>query len=438
MNKNIIKKIIIEFHESELPELIKRDSGIDLNSNKIVTLIGPRRSGKTFILYLIIRLLEDKGVDKKNVVYINFEDPRIYPFAAADIDVLIEAYRELYPERSTPYLFFDEIHEITDWERAVRYLDDKKQYKIFLTGSSSKLLSSEIATALRGRTISYKIFPFSFLEILKARNINVNKTISYSQTRFKVINQLDEYMSFGGFPEVVLEENERTKLRILQEYFNTIFIKDLIERYKIRNISFLKVLIKFLISNISNYFSISKYHRGIVQQYNLSKKTILNYLSYLEDVNFMFTVKKYSPSIRIQDANPAKIYCIDVGLRTATGFYTSEDLGRTAENLVFIKLLQMKNLDPLIELYYWKGKNRKSEVDFVIKRGIKIVQLIQVIWDVEKESTKGREKKGLLDAMEEFGMELGLVITKDYESIEEIDNKKIEYKPLWKWLLHDV
>ena len=435
MNKDTIKKIIIEFHESELPEMIQRDSRINIKTNKIITLIGPRRSGKTFFLYNIIKLLENTDVEKKDIVYVNFEDPRIYPFSAKDIDILIEAYLELYPKRSAPYLFFDEVHEITDWERAIRYLDDKKQYKIFLTGSSSKLLSTEIATALRGRTISYKIFPFSFLEFLKTRNIEVNDKTIYSKTRFSVINQFGEYMSYGGFPEVVLEDNEPTKLRILQEYFTTIFIKDLIERFKIRNISFLKEMIKFAISNISNYFSISKYHRGIIQKYNLSKKTILNYLSYLEDVNFIFTVKKYSPSIRVQHANPVKIYCIDVGLRTATGFYTSEDLGRTAENVVFIKLLQLQSLDPLIEIYYWKGK--KSEVDFVIKRGKKIVQLIQVTWVVENETTRVRETKGLLEAMKELGLDTGIVITKDYESIEKIDNNKIEFIPLWKWLLKE-
>ena len=222
MNKETIKKIIIEFHESQLPELIERDFDIDIETKKIVTLIGPRRSGKTFFLYIIIKNLESKGVDRKDILYVNFEDPRIYPFTAVDIDILIEAYQELYPERSAPYLFLDEVHEITDWERAVRYLDDKKKYKIFLTGSSSKLLSSEIATALRGRTISYKISPFSFIEILNARNIKVDDKITYSKTRFIVINQMEEYMNYGGFPEVVLEKNERTKFKILQEYFNTI------------------------------------------------------------------------------------------------------------------------------------------------------------------------------------------------------------------------
>ena len=222
MNKDTIKKIIIEFHESELPEMIQRDYRINIKTNKIITLIGPRRSGKTFFLYNIIKLLENTDVEKKDIVYVNFEDPRIYPFSAKDIDILIEAYLELYPKRSAPYLFFDEVHEITDWERAIRYLDDKKQYKIFLTGSSSKLLSTEIATALRGRTISYKIFPFSFLEFLKTRNIEVNDKTIYSKTRFSVINQFGEYMSYGGFPEVVLEDNEPTKLRILQEYFTTI------------------------------------------------------------------------------------------------------------------------------------------------------------------------------------------------------------------------
>jgi predicted AAA+ superfamily ATPase len=435
MNKETIKKIIIEFHESQLPELIERDLDIDIETKKIVTLIGPRRSGKTFILFNIIKILENKGVDRKDIIYLNFEDPRIYPFTAPDINILIEAYKELYPERSSPYLFLDEVHEITDWERAVRYLDDKKKYKIFLTGSSSRLLSGEIATTLRGRTISYKISPFSFKEILKTRNIKTDNKIAYSQTRFSAINQMEEYMNYGGFPEVVLEKNERTKFRILQEYFNTIFIKDLIERYNIRNITFLKEMIKFLISNISNYFSISKYYRSTSQKYKLSKKTIMNYLSYLEDINFIYSVKKYSPSIRIQNANPVKVYCIDTGLRTATGFYTSEDLGRTAENMVFIKLQKLKNLDPLIEFYYWKGKKQNSEVDFVIKRGKNIKKLIQVSWIIENENTKIRELKGLLNAMKEFDLESGFIITKEYESIEEMDNKKIEFIPLWKWLI---
>ena len=432
MKKEILKRLIVEFHESELPELIERSMDVDLETRKIISIIGPRRCGKTYYLYYLIKRLIQQGEDKTRMLYINFEDERILPFSVKEFDLILEAYFELYPENKGRkiYAFFDEIQNVDGWEVAVRRMYDREKIRIFITGSSSKLLSKEIATALRGRTISYELQPFSFLEILRAKGIDLTPNLLYSSKRFHIKKLLNEYMKFGGFPEVVLENDETTKIRILQEYLNTIFFRDLVERYSVRNTILLKEIIRFLISNISRYFSVSKFYKLAKQNFKVTKRTILNYCSYLEDVRLTLFVKKFG-TLKEQMVNPRKIYCIDVGFKTASGFYTSEDLGRIAENLVFLKLREKQLRDPLVEIYYWK---QKQEVDFIVKRGKKIEEIIQVCWDVEE--AKEREIKGILNAAEFFKIKKGIIITGDFEGEELIEGVKIEYVPLWKWLLY--
>ncbi|MCD6493484.1 MAG: ATP-binding protein [Archaeoglobaceae archaeon] len=432
MKKEILKRLIVEFHESELPELIERSMDVDLETRKIISIIGPRRCGKTYYLYYLIKKLIQQGEDKTRMLYINFEDERILPFSVKEFDLILEAYFELYPENKGKkiYAFFDEIQNVNGWEVAVRRMYDREKIRIFITGSNSKLLSKEIATALRGRTISYELQPFSFLEILRAKGIDVTPNLLYSSKRFHIKKLLNEYMKFGGFPEVVLENDETTKIRILQEYLNTIFFRDLVERYSVRNTILLKEIIRFLISNISRYFSVSKFYKLAKQNFKVTKRTILNYCSYLEDVRLTLFVKKFG-TLKEQMVNPRKIYCIDVGFKTASGFYTSEDLGRIAENLVFLKLRERQLRDPLVEIYYWK---QKQEVDFIVKRGKKIEEIIQVCWDVEE--AKEREIKGILNAAEFFKIKKGIIITWDFEGEELIEGVKIEYVPLWKWLLY--
>ena len=432
MKKEILKRLIVEFHESELPELIERSMNVDLETRKIISIIGPRRCGKTYYLYYLIKKLIQQGEDKTRMLYINFEDERILPFSVKEFDLILEAYFELYPENKGKkiYAFFDEIQNVNGWEVAVRRMYDREKIRIFITGSSSKLLSKEIATALRGRTISYELQPFSFLEILRAKGIDLTPNLLYSSKRFHIKKLLNEYMKFGGFPEVVLENDETTKIRILQEYLNTIFFRDLVERYSVRNTILLKEIIRFLISNISRYFSVSKFYKLAKQNFKVTKRTILNYCSYLEDVRLTLFVKKFG-TLKEQMVNPRKIYCIDVGFKTASGFYTSEDLGRIAENLVFLKLREKQLRDPLVEIYYWK---QKQEVDFIVKRGKKIEEIIQVCWDVEE--AKEREIKGILNAAKFFRIKKGIIITGDFEGEELIEGVKIEYVPLWKWLLY--
>lgn len=181
MNKGVIKEAIKEFQGGELPELIERGVNIPLSSRKIISIVGPRRSGKTYLLFGLMKRLLSQNILQEQIVYLNFDDPRLLPCDASGIELILQAYRELYPEhmRKTNYLFLDEIQNVKDWELGVRRIHDTRKFRIFVTGSSSRLLSKEIATQLRGRAISFEILPFSFREILLARNIKLNKNIAY-------------------------------------------------------------------------------------------------------------------------------------------------------------------------------------------------------------------------------------------------------------------
>jgi len=439
MKKNVLKKIIEEFQESELPVVIKRRA-IDVNPdiNKVITIVGPRRVGKTYYIFSLIKDLLEKGMKKSRIVYINFEDERLLPFTSQDFDAILEALYELYPEirKERIYFFFDEIQEIPLWEKFVRRLYDARKARIVITGSSSKLTSREIATSLRGRALSYELFPFSFEETLRAKGLEINNRLMYSGKRFKVKKFLNEYLEFGGFPEVVLSKDRNTRLRILNEYLNTIMIRDLVERYNIRNVNALKTLIKFLVSNISRSFSLNSYYKMAKQQTPLTKRTLINFVSYLENINLFFFINKFSHSLKAQMVNRKKVYCIDVGYRTATGFYTSEDVGWRMENIVFLKLKQREVANPLIEIFYWR-ENKKQEVDFLLKEGQKLRQLIQVSYRIDEAQTRKREVEALTTAMGSLHLSEGLVITEDYEGYEKIKGKKIKFISLAKWLLEE-
>ncbi len=435
MNKEKLKVVITEFHEEELPQLIEREIDIDLKTKKIIALFGPRRAGKTYCFYGIIKKLISQGLEKDRVLYINFEDDRILPFSVSDFESLLEAYYELYPKNKGKEIrfFFDEIQNVKGWETAVRRIGDREKSRIFLTGSSSKLLGREIATSLRGRTISYEILPFSFEEALAAKGVSAGGDIFYSKKRFEVKNFLSEYMKFGGFPEVVLEGNDTTKIRILQEYMSAIFFRDLVERFSIKNRVLMEEMIRYLVSNISNYFSLSGFYNLAKEKHGLTKKTIIDYASHLSSIDFVFFLNKYSSTLKEQMRNPRKTYIIDVGFRTASGFYISEDYGRVAENIVFLHLKRMQTQNPLMEIFYWK--DGKSEVDFFVKEGARVSQAIQVCWDISKPETKAREVGGLLSCLESSKLKKGIIITGDFDGKEIHGKKTIFFISLWKFLL---
>lgn len=420
--KEAFKYIITEFMEGGLPPLTKRSLSIPA-TKKIVSLVGSRRSGKTFYFYQTCRELLDKGVPQDRILYVNFEDDRLYPLEATDLQDLLEAYYELYPENKGEviYFLFDEIQDIPGWELFVRRVYDKENARIFITGSSSRLLSREIATSLRGRTLSFDLLPLSFSEFLRFKGFGTIKSKGYSNERFAIKKAFEEYLNFGGFPEVVAERKE-LKLRILEDYFTMFIYRDLVERYSIRNIALLKSLSKYLITNIGSQFSINAYSRLIRKDVPSGKDTIMEYLSYLEDINLVHPVPLFSYSLKVQQVNPRKMYCIDNGLRNAVAFRFSRDEGRLAENVVRIELKRRGK-----EVYYWKGK---GEVDFVVRGPDGTLDAVNVCYGPELDE---REPRALLEFRDAFAQEAGdlLILTKDTE--KDVDG--IGYIPLWKWLL---
>jgi len=436
MNKETIKQVIVESQENVFPKMVSREIEIPLSSKKIITITGPRRSGKTFLLFLLMKKLIGKGISINRLLYINFDDPRLLPSNSQDIELILESYRELYPENRNKinFIFFDEIQNVKDWEIGIRRIYDTRKFNIFLTGSSSKFLSKEIATNLRGRAINFEVLPFSFKEIILAKGIKIDRNIIYSQKRFSAIKCLDLYFELGGFPEIVLEKNHNLKIRTLKEYLETMFFKDLIERYRIKNQNLIRELIRYLATNTASLFSLNSFYKWIKQTYPITKRTLINYVMYLEDIGLFFLVRKFSYSLKQQTLTPRKCYIVDNGFRNVYGFKFSEDKSRVLENTVFLELKHRQAKNPLMEIFYWQDY-KKREVDFVVKQGKNINKLIQVCVDTSDFKTEEREVASLVKAADQLNCKDLMVITLDNDREVKVKSKNIVYKSLFKWLI---
>ncbi len=432
MNK-VIAKLLTEWVERGVPDdLVSRDFVFDEELlcgkvRKILTFTGFRRVGKTYLMFQAIKELAQRDTGKSAVFYINFEDERI-PLRTETLTELLPTVKEMYGEREKTFLFLDEIQNIPKWSKWTRRVyDSERSLHLFLGGSSSKLSAGELPTELRGRCLSFEIFPLSLKEI-------DFRTVEYSDTgKAILLRNLGEYLTFGGLPEVVLLSDEKKKVMVLQEYYRTVVKKDIAEIYGIRNISLLSDFIKLLLN--STLISISSCHKTLQSSgYKISKNTLANYLKYAEETYLAFTLSIFSKKVKDQTLYPKKIYFIDNGLITALSLKFSENKGRLLENLVAVELKKRHSGNPSAELYYWRSR-QEGEVDFVLKEGLEVKQLIQACYAFENEQTKERETSALIKASEELECENLLVITWDYEGEEKIRGKKIRYQPLWKWLV---
>jgi len=397
-----------------LPEILKI-----IKLPHIKDIIGVRRSGKTTILYQLIKSFLDEKIKPKDIVFLNFDDSEI---DASSFEEILTSIGKINPE--IKYLFIDEVQQKNDWERWIRTLYDTKKFKqIFVSGSSASLLSQDIGRVLTGRHITFSIFPFSFKEYLKFfewKNFNID-FLKYNKN--KLLHYQEDYIKNGGFPETIGKTDSERKI-ILTNIYNDVLSRDISSRFG-ASYDIIKNLSYHLLSNMSNEFS----YRSAANSTGLSVETIEKYLDFLKESFMILTIDAFSYKTKVKFKQNKKIYCIDTGLRNAVSFKFSEDLGRTVENVVFIELKRRNK-----EVYYWKDKTGK-EVDFIIKEGLKIKELIQVCWDVNNKKTKEREVKSLLEAMNEFKLKQGIVITEDYENEKKINGKTIIFIPLWKWLL---
>lgn len=434
MNK-IIKTILAEWKDKNIPEVISREINLqdylNMKINKLIVLNGFRRVGKTYILYSLINELL-KSYSREEVIQVNFEDERI-PLKTEFLSSLLPVADEIF-NKKVKYLFLDELHNIPNWSKWLRRIYDNQDIRIFVSGSSSRMSEEEIPTELRGRFLEIKVFPLSFKEFLKFKSINFDlKTIEYSEVEKPIIlKALSEYLTYGGLPEVVLE-NENKKLELAQSYYSTVIKRDIAERYKIKNEESLRTLLKLLLD--SKEYSISKTYNNLKSLgQEVGKSTVQKYISYIENSYFAFSLPIFSYKIKNQIQYPKKIYFIDNVFINSISTKFMNNFGRLYENLVAIELKRGKK-----DSFYWKS-SEKEEVDFVIKEDIKIKQLIQVCYDITEQDTKKREIKALLKASKDLKCDNLLVINKDYSGEEDSEwfgiRRKIKFIPLWKWLLY--
>ena len=422
--KQLLKQIIRDFHLSENFDVKPRNIQPPIDTKKIITLIGVRRCGKTSIFYHMINQLIEK-IEKTKILFLNFEDER-FELNSDELDLILQAYMELYPsyKLSECYFFFDEIQNIPNWEKFIRRMYDTISKNIFITGSNSKLLSSEIATSLRGRTLNFEIFPLSFKEYLSFKDIKVDFYSSKSLAFIK--NAQESFLKNGSFPETLfLEEIYANKT--LQEYFNVLLYKDLAERYNITNTVALKFFLKRIISSSTKQISINKIFNELKSSgIKIGKNTLYEFLEYVQNIYLALTLQKYDNSLINKELGEKKIYSIDIGLNNATEFRFSDDIGKSLENAVFLELKRKE-----FDIYYYRTS--KSECDFLVFDKNTISDIIQVTFDMSDENTKSREIKGLIEACKNFDLKSGTIITFDSED-ELIENGiKIKIIPFYKW-----
>lgn len=425
MDKYLIQQVIID-QKGELERLYQRDKIVErtllhsyqkqANSDIIKVITGIRRCGKSVFAHQLFR--------EKHTAYLNYDDERLFSMASEDLNTVIESFYEIYGDFQ--HIIFDEIQNIPRWELFVNRLH-RQGFNIIVTGSNAKLLGRDLATHLTGRHICLELFPFSFAEYLSYFGIQKKELLSTRDTAV-IKRKFNEYLTHGGFPET-LKESMDTK-SYLRSLYSTLITKDVVLRHKIKYVKTIMDIATYLITHHSGFVSFNK----IKNIFNLkSIHTALNYILFLEEAYLFFFVRRLTNKYKESLLANRKCYCIDPGIIQALSFKTSADKGKIYENIVALELWRRKYLEDT-EFYYWQDIY-KHEVDFVIRTGTKIKQLIQVCYHIDNYDTQKRELDALLTASKELQCNTLLVITEHTDTEEVVHKKRIRYIPLWKWLL---
>ncbi len=434
-----LKEIIVDFQKTVLATGIQRHIDITPVKGKVTICIGVRCSGKSTLMYQIMQRLINHGIARKNLLYINFFDERLHQLNEIGLNAngfgaVLDAYFSLYPNKKNEekiYCFFDDIQMFPGWESFIDRIMRMENCEIYITGSSAQMLSKEIATQMRGRALSWEMFPFSFREFLDCKELEYEKPYS-SKARYILQNAFDEYLEIGGFPEVTFLDKQ-LRVKILQEYYNSILFRDLIERHDVSHPKAILDLARWFSDNNAALFSINKL-TGYLKSlgHGVPKHVVSDYLSWFEDAYFFFSVKIFDSSLNRVNANPKKIYCIDHALVNATSSGIMVNSGRLLENIVFIAL---RRITP--HVFYYKTKEN-YEVDFVVQFMDRSRLLIQVCESLADPKTKSREIESLNKAMLELKIGKGLIVTKGEEALLDTEAGKIEVIAAWRFLLSDL
>lgn len=426
-----LKEIILDFQDVELPTSVPRLIEVTPVAGKATVCIGVRRSGKSTFMFQLMEKLLDAGVPRQNILYLNFFDDRLHRLQHEGLNVVPEAYFSLHPEKKNTekiYCFFDEIQVVPGWEPFVDRLMRTEKCEVYITGSSAQMLSREVATQMRGRALSWEMFPFSFREFLSFKGIDCGGPLS-TRKRLLVQKGFSEYWETGGFPEVV-GLNRLLRIRTHQEYFNSMLFRDLVERHDVSHPKAIADLAHWLVDNTASLYSVNSL-TGYLKAlgHKTPKSAVSDYLEWFEDAYFLFTVRIFDASLARANTNPKKIYCIDHALVTSVSSGILVNSGHLLENLVFTAL---RRITP--NIFYYKSKSGR-EVDFIAQMQDRSRKLVQVCESIADPKTRKREIAALSEAMAELKQPSGTIVTRNEEETIKVESGEIDVVPAWRFLL---
>lgn len=432
MNLRNIFQSIIALHQEEIPlSLHERSLQLPLNKQRIVTVTGVRRCGKSSLLHLTINRLLASGVDKEQILYIGFDDERLANMDVSDFDEILQAYRLMYPDRplSSVYMFFDEIQIVKGWELFVLRVYKSYCKNVYVTGSTAQMLSGEMSSALRGWPDEYTEYPLSFKEFIAFKGIKANR---YTEEGAALMaNMFKSYLLTGGFPQAVLANVETERVKLLQAYFNTMLFRDMIEHYNISaSPSVVRYFLKRVFNNITKPSSVNNIYNDLKSQgLKLSKDSLYQWLDYACNIFLLHKVPKYSKSIIKQSTSLSKYYVVDFALAKSVLLPQSEEKGKALENAVYMHLA--RHLNENEQIYYF---NEGAECDFVIANDEGVKELIQVCWELDEFNTP-RECGGLCAASAATGCKKASIITCNQAQSIHYGDLQINVVAAWDFML---
>jgi len=429
---DILKEIIVDFQEIDPPTGVRRRVAVSPVPGKATVCIGVRRSGKSTFMFQLMKKLEDSGVPRQNILYLNFFDDRLRSLRHDNLGLILEAYFSLYPEKKNTeklYCFFDEIQVVSGWEPFVDRLMRTEKCEVYITGSSAQMLSREIATQMRGRALSWEMFPFSFREFLDYKQIESDRPLS-TKRRLIIQKAFEEYCDTGGFPEVA-GLDRMLRIKIHQEYFNAILFRDLVERHNISHPKAVTDLAHWLVDNTGSLYSINNL-TGYLKSlgHKAPKPAVSDYLKWFEDAYILFTVRIFDASLSRANVNPKKIYCVDHALVPSISSGILVNSGHLLENMVFVAL---RRVTP--NIYYYKTRAGR-EVDFIAGLHGPARILVQVCESMADQQTRKREITALVEAMTELKLSQSIIVTRNDEEQIRINSARIDVVPAWRFLLN--
>ena len=416
IGKDLIKLLIAEYQrEISNVRVIERDYEMEDGLNYVF--VGLRRAGKSYLMFRQIQRLLKNGHSIDEILYFNFEDDRLATLDTADLDLIKNCYEEMYDHK--PLFFLDEIQIVPNWEKFARRLADQN-YRVYITGSNAKMLSSEIATTLGGRYMIRNVYPFSFKEFLTSQNVDCNDRNACFRYRTEINKAFEDYFRFGGLPEAVKVENKREWLSNL---YQKVFFGDLISRYQIRNDFALRVLIRKLAESVKQPSSFTRLANVVsASGKKISTDTVIDYLDYLKESWLIFSIENFASKLADKESNK-KYYFIDNGI---LNLFLLDPQTSLLENLVAIQLRRLYGKD----VYFYRNG---IEVDFYVPEMQLAIQACYNLNDTE--TTRKREINALLQLAKRTEIKKMLIVTKDEENVISESGIEIDVVPIWKWLL---